>query len=1120
MRAMPPLQDRPVFLDRRGRRAIATNLVLLLLAAIAAIGLTAVVLGVVVAPHLPALTAPTVVSAGPGDLPLARAPGAEPALVPTRNRYVSQDATSAMRLAYFSQNDVGSFQSLKRNAGKLDGLIPDWLLLDEAGGRVAVRSTASEEVIGWLRTRAPHMAIYPFLASRLNPARTEAAFASPGGRALLIDQLAKHLRQDRFGGIVLDLSGMRSSGHAHLVTFLGQLRAVLKARGQKVILAAPPQETGQRLQLLSKFVDYILVLSHDETAERSDPGPVASQGWFEEEVWSRLPDVPAGKLIISIGAFGYDFDAYGKKRSISVQEAWLLLDRSGADLTFDSRSLNPTFIYRGDDGRRHQVWFLDAVTAFNQTKAAMAVRPAGLAISSLGLEDPGVWEIAARNKHPNAAAMERLKTPEAGYGSFAETRGALIAASTGTAGTRTLSFSRSLGLIVDETLTGIPRQAKLTEWLVKDPMAVALTFDDGPHPVYTPQILDILSARNAKATFYVIGRNAVAYPDVLTRVYKDGHDIGNHTFSHANIFNSSSERIAAELNATQRVFEDQLGARTVLFRPPFASAGYEFLETSFTLAETSSRLGYLIGGPDVNPLDYLTTADRIVDQVVSQIVGGRGRIVILHDAGGNRGATIEALPRIIDKLQSAGFRFVTTHELVGLRSEDVMPLAPRDAAVWAQAAIRSGSVSFVAWLSNVLPSVAIATAIIGLLRLILVVIGAIAQARRSRSRAPDQGFQGTITAIVPAYNEEAVICKTVRGLLASSMGDRIKVLVIDDGSTDRTSDVVIKGFANDERVEVFRKSNGGKASALNHGISRTDADVVVAIDGDTILLPDAIECLVARFADPAIGAVAGRVVVGNRINLMTRFQALEYITSQNLDRRAFELFNAIGVVPGAIGAWRRQAIIEAGGYSRDTLAEDADLTVTLERLGWRVVDEPAAQALTEAPETLRAFMKQRYRWMFGTLQGAFKHADVLLKRPSGLSMITIPNIIIFQFLFTVLSPAMDVVLLFAIVLTLASFLVESQHQVDNIIIIAKYWIVFQAADVLAAMIGVALNKGSHNWRLIPLIPVQRFSYRQLLYVTAIRALLSAIKGTFVGWGKLLRTGNVAAPIPRIQVESK
>jgi cellulose synthase/poly-beta-1,6-N-acetylglucosamine synthase-like glycosyltransferase len=315
-------------------------------------------------------------------------------------------------------------------------------------------------------------------------------------------------------------------------------------------------------------------------------------------------------------------------------------------------------------------------------------------------------------------------------------------------------------------------------------------------------------------------------------------------------------------------------------------------------------------------------------------------------------------------------------------------------------------------------------------------------------------------------------------------------------------------------VRLCSKPNGGKAAALNYGIQQTNAEVVVCIDGDTVLLPDAIERLVRPFADPTVGAVAGTVYVGNQKNLITRFQALEYTMSQNLDRRAFDHFNAIGVVPGAIGAWRRQAVTDVGGYSSDTLAEDADLTVSLERRGWKVTYEPKAWALTEAPESLRGFLKQRFRWMFGTLQVAYKHSGALLLRPTGVSVITVPNVFLFQFAFTLLAPLMDLMLIWTVSSELVSYLFSlsaAPYDPQTSLMLAEYWLMFQTFDLLGGAAALLLNGTSSEWKLMPLLFIQRFCYRQLLYFVVMQTLLTAIKGSLVGWGKLVRTGSVHIP---------
>jgi len=282
-------------------------------------------------------------------------------------------------------------------------------------------------------------------------------------------------------------------------------------------------------------------------------------------------------------------------------------------------------------------------------------------------------------------------------------------------------------------------------------------------------------------------------------------------------------------------------------------------------------------------------------------------VILLHDGGGNREATIKALPMIIDRLRARGYHFVSTHELAGLTRADVMRSEPMTSAVAeTEGAVWRVAVRSFGWAANVLPEVCIVAAIAGTLRMFCIIVLAVFQSRQRRRSPPLAPYAGRIAVLVPAYNEKLTIRKTIASILDSTVSDRLEIIVIDDGSTDGTFDTARAAFGGDGRVKILRKENGGKASALNHGIAFTDIEVMVAIDGDTVLLPDAIERLTSHFGDRSVGAVAGNVEVGNSAGLMTAFQALEYVTSQNLERMAFELFNAICVVPGAIGAWRRK----------------------------------------------------------------------------------------------------------------------------------------------------------------------------------------------------------------------
>jgi cellulose synthase/poly-beta-1,6-N-acetylglucosamine synthase-like glycosyltransferase len=344
---------------------------------------------------------------------------------------------------------------------------------------------------------------------------------------------------------------------------------------------------------------------------------------------------------------------------------------------------------------------------------------------------------------------------------------------------------------------------------------------------------------------------------------------------------------------------------------------------------------------------------------------------------------------------------------------------------------------------------------------------------------------------------------------------KFHIYVIDDGSSDNTAELVRETFIT-QRVHVVRKPNEGKWSALNEGLRQAHADIIVTLDGDTLFAPDAIQLLVRHFADPQVGAVAGSAAVGNRVNLITRFQALEYALNQNLDRRALEIVNGITVVPGSISAWRRDALLQIGGFSEDTLAEDADATIRLERAGWKVLYEPRATARTEAPETLRAFLRQRLRWMFGTLQVAYKHRAAIWRgAPLGVAAVGLPNIFVFQFLFTLLAPLIDLVLLGAIVSAIHEYATGLNDGIPkNLVLVLLYWAYFQALEIAAAVLAVSIDWRRDVWGLMPLLLIQRFYYRQLLYYTAIRVAFAACKGRMQYWGKLARTGTVSAEAAR------
>src|SRR6202012_1075663 len=231
-----------------------------------------------------------------------------------------------------------------------------------------------------------------------------------------------------------------------------------------------------------------------------------------------------------------------------------------------------------------------------------------------------------------------------------------------------------------------------------------------------------------------------------------------------------------------------------------------------------------------------------------------------------------------------------------------------------------------------------------------------------------------------------------------------------------TAEVVRKAFADEPRVTLMSFENSGKARALNRGLAKAHGDVVVALDADTLFPSDTLAKLARWFGDARVGAVAGNALVGNRRNLITRWQALEYVTAQNLERRALAALGAVTVVPGAVGAWRRTALEELGGFPSATLAEDQDLTMAVQAAGWRVEFDPDARAYTEAPETVGGLLKQRFRWSFGTLQCLWKHRSAMFsfKRPI-LGFVALPQIWLFQIILATAAPLVDLAVVWSLI---------------------------------------------------------------------------------------------------------
>ena len=1132
---------RPVFFDPARKRWPRLRLGMLVVGFSLSFLLIALILSITVSPVLPSLNLPASgflpknIHAVPSVPTLAFAPHLnrqERALRNTKDKLARERENSRRQLllnqtnkkssglgrqpltiGFFVNWDDASFSSLKQNLESIDIVIAEWLhLVDENGSIRENDANRQAQVTDYIRARHPKLPIVP-LVNNWNSKEWEGdklgrMLANPVARAHTIEKLSAYVEQHRFAGISIDFENIAAKDQHNFQRFMAELYAVFHSKKLSVSVNVPADDPNFGYRTLVKNADELIIMAYDEHWSTGPPGPIASLPWFAQILNKRRHDIPADKLIVAIGNYAYDWGKGHSADERTFEEAILIAKESEGHIHLNPTSLNPTFDYADDSDRVHHVWMLDAVTVFNQLAIIRPVQPHGIALWRLGGEDPSLWQVFGKEGPIDSERADRLTDIRFGYGVDYEGKGEILdITARPQPGSRALEYDPKLKLITQERFTAFPSPYVITRHGSVD-HKVVLTFDDGPDPHYTPLILDALHQLGVPATFFILGVNGEMNPKLLRREIAEGHEIGNHTFTHPNISTISPAQFQLELSATQHLLASAVGRHSLLFRPPYAVDAEPETIDQIRPIEIAAEYGYLVVGMQIDPNDWERPGvDEIVKRTVEQAERGDGNIILLHDAGGNRSQTVQAIPKIVEALQARGFQFVNVSDLLGRSRDQIMPPLPSEQLyrTWlntAAFATLNWSVTSIHWLFFL-------GILLGVLRLLLIGSLAMYQRWRIKRMVFDPQFSPSVAVIVPAYNEGKVIAQTIASLLACDHPKLFEIIVVDDGSSDATYEVAKNNFADDPRVRVYTKVNGGKPDALNFGIAQTQAQIVVALDADTLFARDTILKLVRHFIDPHVGAVAGNAKVGNRINLITRCQALEYITSQNLDRRAFAALNCITVVPGAVGAWRLDLINQAGGFTALTLAEDADLTFSIRKLGYSIVYEDEAVALTEAPDTVRSLVRQRCRWMYGTMQATWKHRHVLFRpRYGALGFVALPNVIIFQVLFPLISPVMDLLLITSLGVAAFNYTQHpTQYSPDALWRVLFYYALFMTVDCLAAILAFILER-KENWWLLIWLFLQRFFYRQLMYYVAVKSIIIALRGAIVGWGIQERKATV------------
>lgn len=1036
--------------------------------------------------------------------------------------------SALIRAAFYTPWSSAALSDLKLNADKLNTIYPEWFFIDTSNYTLQTRI----DTAGLAVMRQNKLSIQPILnnfhTNKADPAKgyfdaelANRIFDDAGLRKNIIQQIVDTLIHYRLQGVNIDFENLNQKSNEPFTAFQKELYETLHSNNLLVSMDVQAMNDDYDVQKLAAYNDHLILMAYDQYSDASGPGPISSQKWIEEQL-SWLDDkTDAGKIILGVAGYGRDWttDKDWRVRDIGYSDIIGNAKYANANIDFDNDTYNLHYTYvepetDTSEEIKHNVWFTDAATTFNTLRFNDDYTTAGTALWRLGSEDPRIWKFYGRDlsmkslqKNPfdfksltDVPFDQTIKPSHVGEGEL------LRILFTPAAGKISLETDSTDLLISEQHYLQLPsgyvyeKFAEDKTDLGKPGHKIILTFDDGPNDIYTPQIISILEKEKIPATFFVVGINAERNIPLLQKLYKNGYEIGNHTFTHGNIAKMSPERAELEMKTTRALIECITGHSTVLFRAPYnADSEPQSFEELEPIAR-SKKDNYITVGESIDPNDWdpAMNGDSIVNRTIRFAEANNANVILLHDAGGeSRQATVDALPRIIDYFKKRGCKFTTVADLMGKTRDDVMPPIKQD---WKNK-LNFYSVELIYWAGQLLFSLFIIGIFLSVGRITLMASLAYLQKKKEK-KAVDATATPGVSIIVPAYNEEVNAVRTVQSLLQQDYKN-IEIVFVDDGSKDDTFNKVKTFFANTSNVQVVTKVNGGKATALNHGISIASHEYVVCIDADTQLKSNAVTELMKKFNHEKVGAVAGNVKVGNEINMITNWQSIEYITSQNFDRRAFDLLNCITVVPGAIGAFKKTALIEAGGFTTDTLAEDCDLTMRLHRKQYLVRNCTTAVSYTEAPETMKQFLKQRFRWSFGVMQCFWKHRDAVFNpKYKNFGMVALPNILIFQILLPFLAPLADLILILSLV---AAGLDIIPASISHIIL---YYIIFTLVDIIGAAIAFSFEKNGYK-KLLWLIP-QRFIYRQLMYYILIKSFNRALKGELQGWGALKRTGNVKA----------
>src|ERR1700719_2197778 len=573
-----------------------------------------------------------------------------------------------VRLAFYINGDPDSYTSLEQHAAQLTHVCPEWMAVINGTGELQIDADSRIPKLA----ASKGLALMPLLTNLVGdtwqPEAVEnLAHGSTDNQDRFIQKVLAILNDAKAAGVIIDWEQVDPAYKKDITTFIDKFCDALHNDDKELWLTVQP---GQELEYidfdeLSDNVDRFVASLFDETSDIDPPGPLGSRSWFEGWLHVLLEGSDSKQWIISLGGYGYDWTVGGKKAElISFDEAMSRAKNAEIEsVEVTGPGYNPYFYF--DDGdKEHAVWFLDVVTFLNELREVRDQKAGGFALYRLGTEDPAIWDALAvpHDFKFDNQTREQLEV----------LRGTDTITDVGDGEIVTVDVSRADGLrnfVVDEEGYLTAKYSKFPEFPTLYHQGaggehqVAITFDDGPDPEWTPQILDILKAANVKAAFFLVGVNAEKYPGLVRRIVNEGHEIGNHTYYHPNLALAWPEHVRLDVNATQLLLETITGRSTTLFRPPYAADTQPSQMSELAPLQIAQNLNYLVDMEYIDPQDWAKPGADIILQRIKQ-PRRDGSIILLHDAGGDRSQTVEALPRILEYLQARNDTIVPLSKLL------------------------------------------------------------------------------------------------------------------------------------------------------------------------------------------------------------------------------------------------------------------------------------------------------------------------------------------------------------------------------------------------------------------------------------------------------------------------